>query len=94
MKVRAAFDEDLDWLVSELRNFAEFYGSKHSLSGDEQFWRDGLLNIIQNHVVFIAEKTTMSNKRKMNKFVDAWAERMFEAHDAKDDSLMNTVVVK
>lgn len=45
-------------------------------------------------VVFIAEKTTMSNKRKMNKFVDAWAERMFEAHDAKDDSLMNTVVVK
>lgn len=53
--VRRATPEDLDWLVTELQNFAMFFGSKHSLIGDIQFWRDGLLNMIVSHVVFIAE---------------------------------------
>lgn len=58
IKVRKSTIEDLDWLVTELRNFAVFFGSKHSLVGDEQFWRDGLAGMIQAHVVFIAEHNT------------------------------------
>ena len=55
VRVRRATSEDIEWLVTELRKFAEFFGSKHSLVGDETFWRDGLTVMVNQHVVFISE---------------------------------------
>ncbi len=54
--VRRATLNDMEWLVQELRKFAVFYNSKHSLFGHDQFVREGLAVMIDKHYVVIADK--------------------------------------
>ena len=54
--VRRAVPTDIDWLVSELREFAEFFNSRHSLMGDEEYARTGLGEIINKHFCLVATK--------------------------------------
>lgn len=55
MKVRSAVPEDMDWIIFQLRIFADRFGSKTSLIGDEDHWREGILGIIQQHLFLVAE---------------------------------------
>lgn len=55
VKIRGAIHEDMDWITSELRDFAKHYGSKHSLFGDEAQVRETFLNLITNNIVIVAE---------------------------------------
>lgn len=54
--VRTAVVNDLDWLVQELKLFSDFYKTKHPLFGHEQFVREGMVTMIEKHLVLIAEK--------------------------------------
>lgn len=55
--IRAAGLGDIDWLVSELKKFAKFLGTKRSLFGDEEYARNGLLMFLREpNVMFIADK--------------------------------------
>lgn len=54
-QVRHATSSDLEWLIPELREFSRFYGTKRSFFGDERHVRLGVLNMIDNHVVLVAE---------------------------------------
>ena len=54
---RKAQATDVDWLLGELKEFAVYIRTKkHSLFGDEEYSRKGLLGVIENHVMFIAVK--------------------------------------
>lgn len=54
--VRRATSTDLDWLMTQLRAFSRFFGSERALFGDEEYARKTMSGIIENHVVFIAER--------------------------------------
>ncbi len=55
MIVREANEDDLDWIIVELTEFTNTVENKKSLRGPDEYWRIGLLNLINNHVFFIAE---------------------------------------
>lgn len=52
--IREGWESDLDWMVIQMVEFAKFFGTRHSLFGDEQFIRLGLTNLIKNHFVRVA----------------------------------------
>ena len=54
--IRSAHPRDFEWVISQLKDFSEFVGTKKKLFGDEQYIRLGLLNISEKHVFFVAEK--------------------------------------
>lgn len=54
--VRPGGAQDLDWLVGELRAFSDFYGTKRKLFETEEYARTGLEKIINDHVLFVAQK--------------------------------------
>ena len=54
--IRAALDSDVDWIMSRFRMASEFYGTHHSLYGYDEYVKKNLLDVIENHVFFIAEK--------------------------------------
>lgn len=54
--VRKATPLDLDWLVSELKEFSQSYPTRYRLFGDEDYVRRLCLTVIVEHVFFIAEK--------------------------------------
>lgn len=56
VEIRRAGIEDLEWIVQELRAFSDFFGSKKPLFPGEERARLGIINLIENHVVFIAER--------------------------------------
>lgn len=47
---------DIDWMLGQLKCFAAFYGTKKSLYGDEEYMRQGLANIIENHICFVSRR--------------------------------------
>jgi hypothetical protein len=53
--VRRAKPDDIDWLLGQLKRFAQFYGTKKSLFGDEVYAREFLSQKIESHPFFIAE---------------------------------------
>lgn len=55
MQIRPSTPDDLEWLMAELKEFAEFFESQRSLFGDEQYWRDGLMMLMRDHLVLVAE---------------------------------------
>ncbi len=57
IKVRLASLDDLDWLASQSKLFCEFFGTKRSLFKDEAHTRACLKNTIENHILFVAERT-------------------------------------
>lgn len=56
VSIRRADAGDIDWLVSQCRDFASFFDSRHNLFPDEALAREGLWAMISNHIVFIAQK--------------------------------------
>lgn len=56
ISIRRAEVRDIDWLLIQLKQFAEFLKTKHSVYGDEQYARSGLQVLIEKHVFLIAEK--------------------------------------
>ena len=54
-KVRRASPSDVDWIIPELRKFSEFYGTKKPLFGSEEYVRQALPFIIENHFCLVAE---------------------------------------
>jgi hypothetical protein len=53
--IRRGLPKDVDWLLSQLRSFAQFFGSKRSLFLSEEHSRKVMLDLIENHVLFVAE---------------------------------------
>lgn len=54
--VRRAVPGDLDWLVSQLREFDRSLGNRRSLIEDEKEARQKLVEISDSHVLFVAHK--------------------------------------
>lgn len=55
VEVRKGTLEDIDYILSELKGFAKFYGTKKSLFGDDfDYMKATMSNIITNGVVFLA----------------------------------------
>lgn len=55
IRVRKATRSDSEYILGQLRLFAKFYGTKKSLFGTDDSARTGLLQLIDNHIVFVAE---------------------------------------
>lgn len=53
--VREATLEDLDFILSELKNFDEVHREKHSFYGGEEYIREGVTRLITNHVAYVSE---------------------------------------
>jgi hypothetical protein len=53
---RRATPKDVDWLVTQLRAFSEFMGTRLPLFGSEELVRVNLATMIDSHVVLIAER--------------------------------------
>lgn len=53
---RIALASDVEWLFDQCDAFAKFYGSKISLSGNPDYGKFFLNNLIENHYVLIGEK--------------------------------------
>ncbi len=54
--VRTANITDIDWLLSELKEFSKFYDSRIELFGDPEHARRGLIDLMANHLLLIADK--------------------------------------
>lgn len=56
IRIRTAKNEDVTWMIPELRKFAAFAQNKYSLfPEDESYIRKGFENLILNHIVLVAE---------------------------------------
>jgi len=58
ISIKRATVDDIPWLLSELRKFAEFFGTKLSLLGNEAMATHGLEIIIRDHFFAIAHHDT------------------------------------
>jgi len=58
MLVRGAEQQDLDWLIGQLKEFSRFFGSHHVLfpHDDEAYARNGLSGMMEKHLVLVAER--------------------------------------
>jgi hypothetical protein len=54
--VRAAAPTDIDWLVTQLRSFSAYFGTKRSLFGDEEFAKDGMRRMMDEHFMRVSER--------------------------------------
>ena len=54
--IRPATPQDVDWLMSRLERLSLFGLTKKKLFDDSDYTRAGLLNLIDRHVVFLAER--------------------------------------
>lgn len=52
--MREGRPDDIDWLVTQLREFSRFFGTRLPLFGDEAFVRAGLEVQIRDHFVAVA----------------------------------------
>lgn len=55
MKIRRAAHGDLDWIVKQMREFSSSYETKYRLFGHEEFVRAGVVRMLTEHVIFVAE---------------------------------------
>jgi GNAT superfamily N-acetyltransferase len=55
ISIREAIVSDIDWILPELKAFAEFYASEHNLfSDDDGFNRNTLRLLIENHYFMVS----------------------------------------
>ena len=59
ISIRSATLNDIDWILGELKKFADFYDSKKSLYGDESQSKIALSNLIDQHIFLIADKESV-----------------------------------
>lgn len=58
VEIRPATHDDLDWIIDELKEFAKFFDSKHSLFGDEETIK-GMLDVCRTqHYLRVADRIT------------------------------------
>lgn len=55
VEIRRAQTSDIDWILSELKEFSKFYGTRHSLFGDVEYSHDVLNVLIRDHLFLIAD---------------------------------------
>ena len=56
ISLREAVHSDIDWILTELKLFAEFYGSQHSLFSDDDGYNRSLIKqIIDGHYFVVSE---------------------------------------
>lgn len=60
VRVRRAVPQDAGWIVSELKAFSRFFGTRRSLFKDEPSARSVILAMIAEHVFLIAENEESS----------------------------------
>src|SRR3990167_1853767 len=58
--IRRASPKDIDWLMDRLKKLSDFAGSKHVLFESSDYARNGMLHLIEKHVVLIAERRDFS----------------------------------
>jgi len=56
IKVRHAQPGDIDWIVNELRDFSDFFGTEYNMFEDEAYAVEKMLWIIKDQIAFVAEK--------------------------------------
>ncbi len=56
MNVRNATTDDIPWLLDQLEQFAQFFGSSHSLFPSQDKAEETLQQIIANHPFVVAEQ--------------------------------------
>lgn len=56
--VRRATQDDLDFIIGELKQFSKFFGTKRQLFGSEEYARNTFAQFINHHLVFVAENET------------------------------------
>lgn len=54
--IRPALPSDIDWLITQVKAFATFNQTKYFLFGDEEEARSGLLGMMREHFMRIAER--------------------------------------
>lgn len=54
VQIRKATEDDIPWLIPELKKFSTFFNTKHEIFGGESHVTMGLVGIIRHHVLFIA----------------------------------------
>lgn len=59
ISIRPAKSDDIVWLLEELEKFSNFYGTKLSLFGEISHAHGAMLNLIENHLVLIADKQSV-----------------------------------
>lgn len=55
IQVRRATFDDIPYLMDELKKFAQFYASKHSLFPSEEYGHSAIHSIIKHHFMLVAE---------------------------------------
>lgn len=54
--IRPGRPDDVEWVLAQLREFAELFGTNTSLFGDTDHARNFVLEIIDKHVFLVAER--------------------------------------
>jgi RimJ/RimL family protein N-acetyltransferase len=54
--VRRAVIDDIQWILKQTSDFADFYGSKIRLDDDKEHGYELIRNLVENHVVFVFEQ--------------------------------------
>jgi len=55
--VRRANSEDIPWILDQLKNFADFYGTRKSLFGDAEYSHAFISQLVDQHLFLVAEST-------------------------------------
>lgn len=55
ISVRRASSDDIDWLLSQLKLFSDFFGTKRALFPSEEHARPGVELMVASHLVLIAD---------------------------------------
>lgn len=70
IKVRAAREEDLDWILDQLRAFSRFYGTRQPLfdEADADYARTTMTTMLHDHLVLVAERPDLTRLG----FISGW----------------------
>lgn len=56
LNIRRGEYKDIPWIVTQLKVFSPYYGTKKSLFGDEEYVAAGLKETMDKHLVLVADK--------------------------------------
>ena len=55
VEIRPAQLSDIDWILSQLKEFADFYKTKTSLFGDSDYSREFITMLVTKHLFLVAD---------------------------------------
>jgi hypothetical protein len=56
--VRPATVSDIDWILSQLKSFANFYNTKTSLFGDPEYAKEFITVLVMKHLFLVADDSS------------------------------------